>query len=160
MKSMIITPLVAALAAASLVASAPADEGPELYEPCANSQGLPTVTVDEGVSVDLDTPLGTGIPFLGTLDVQTVDGGDYLVDLASLEVGTFMEVRVDLSWTNGLEDSLTDYDMVVNGMTYQSVNNPETALVFGGHCQIVSVDEVYAYTGVPMDELTLDLELR
>lgn len=159
MKSAIAAPIAAALAAVSLVASTHGGDQPELNQPCANPQELPTVTVDEGASTDVDTPIGAGIPFVGTVDVQTVDGGDYLIDLAGLEVGTTRRVRVALSWSNGVDDSLTDYDMVVNGSTYQDVTNPEIAFVLSGHCQLLSVDEVYAYTGAPVDELTLDLRL-
>lgn len=155
MKSAIAVPLVAALSLFTVAA-----DDPELYEPCANEGGLPVVTTAEGVSTAIDTPVGVGIPLVGTLDVQTVDGGDYLVDLAGEEVGTRGTVRVDLSWTNGVEDGLTDYDMVVNGTTYNAVTNPETAQLTVAHCGVVSVDEVYAYTGTPLDELTLDLELR
>lgn len=144
------------VALATLTAGAPADE---LNLPCANPDGLPVVTVDDGVTVDVDTPVGVGVPFVTTVDVQTVDGGDYLIDLAGEVVGLRKVVDVSLSWTNGVYDDETDYDMVVDGAVYESVTNPERALIRARHCQVVSVDEIYAYFGTPADSLILELRI-
>ncbi len=138
-----------------LVASTPAPADAELYEACANADGLPVVTVAEGVSVDVDTPIGA----TGTGKVQSVDGGDYLIDLAGEEVGTTKTINVDLSWTNGVVDDLSDYDMFVDGTKYDSTSNPESASIDAAHCQVISVDEIYTYTGTPLDALTLDVSV-
>lgn len=134
-------------------------QGVEVNLPCDNPDVLPVVTVDDGVTVDVDTPVGIGVPFVTTVKVQPVDGGDYLIDLAGEEVGDTRNVDVSLSWTNGVNDDLTDYDMIVDGTVYNDISNPERAAISARHCQVVSVDEIYTYFGTPADGLTLDLRI-
>lgn len=137
-----------------LVLAAPASaQTVELNEPCTNASGLPVITPEEGFSGDLDTPVGTP-----AIDVSTVDGGDYLIDLAGLPVGTRKTVNTTVAWT-AVGVNASDYDMVVNGTAYQAVGPSETASISRTHCQTISVDEVYAYIGVPTDSLTIDVSI-
>lgn len=143
-----LTRIIAILAI--LLVAVPAGADPELNEPCTQTS-LPLVTVADGQSVSVDTP----IPF-----VADSVGGQFRVDLRGLEVGTTKNVNVTLSWDNvaGIPDA-SDYDMVVNGTTYNDVGTSESATLKLGHCKVVDVSRVYAFTGVPVDELTLDISI-
>lgn len=143
-----LTRIVAILAI--LLVAVPAGADAELNEPCTQTN-LPIVTLTEGQSVDVDTP----IPF-----VTDSVGGQFRIDLTGLEVDTKKTVSVKLSWTNaaGVVEA-SDYDMEVNGTTYNEVGATETASLSMGHCKVVDVSRVYAFTGVPVDELTLDVSI-
>lgn len=123
---------------ALLAVALPATADPVLNAPCANPNDLPVVTTADGVTTDVDTPIG-----LPLLDVQTVSGGSYLVDLAGVEENVKKTVTVTLSWTNGILDDLTDYDMIVNGVTYNASDTRETATLSMGHCKTINVEEIY-----------------
>ena len=139
---------------AVLAVALPATADPVLNAPCANPNNLPVVTTADGVTADVDTPIG-----LPLVDVQTVTGGSYLVDLAGVEENVKKTVTVTLSWTNGILDDLTDYDMIVNGVTYNASDTRETASLSMGHCRTINVEEIYAFIGTPADSLTLDLSI-
>lgn len=146
--------IILALSVLTVLAVAiPATADPVLNGPCANPNGLPVVTTATDVTADVETPWGV----LGV--GEALPGGTYLVDLEGVEVGLKKTVSVTLSWTNGIFDELTDYDMVIGGTTYDASDTTETASLSMGHCKTISVDEVYSFTGTPADSLTLDLSI-
>lgn len=130
-----------------LVLAVPASAN-DVYAPCTNTLGAAGVVgVDAPLSLEIETPDG---PLIGA-----TDAGAVIVDLAGMPVGSTPQVDFSLSWTNGILDGASDYDLEING--HEALTGgpgPETLSFTATHCRIYHVT-AYNFLGTPADTLTL-----
>lgn len=146
--------LVAALTMLAAPATAQTEETvePVLYEPCENTDGLAVITLEEGFSGTVTTPVE---PFL----LSEEDAGSYLLDLAGLEEGTTALMTFTLEWDTPA--GLGDYDLIINGSNDEVAGDtPETHVWPNqSHCSVFDLSTT-SYLGTPIDTLTLTISAK
>jgi hypothetical protein len=126
---------------------AAAQEEPVLLQPCTNTAGATVVTPADAFSDTVPTPVGA----LGLAQEQA---GTFVVDLAGLPVGTRRTTTLTLEMPD-----YADYDMVVNGENPFSTDVPEVFVLSArNHCARSDV-QTEVFLGLPIDELTLTVDV-
>lgn len=144
--------LLATAALAALALPAAAVDEAAVAEPlaaCAPVADATVVTLAKGFKGTVPTPVE---PLL----LGEEAAGAYVLDLSGQEA-PLGSLTATLSWDT--PGGLGDYDLLIDGTgTDEAGDSPETTVEEVGHCDLVRLSTT-AFTGTPVDTLTLELAL-